>query len=346
MRTRLLMPILAALGLALATGAAVVGADVGSDDDSLRASVEMVIATQGRQRIDFDVNQPPGRLIDVGGHRLHLFCIGQGDVGVLLDAGLGGFSLEWLKVQSDLAAETRVCSYDRAGYGWSDAGPYPRTTARIVNELHTLLERAGESGPWVLVGHSFGGYTMQMFAKQFAAEVAGLVLVDSSHPDQSQRLPARDTSRESRGYRRRMMSWPVVPPNFPYQARAVAYYLMHRPAAIRAQRQELGSFRTSGRQVALAGALPAVPVTVLSRGSRVWPENAWGDRMESQWQALQSELGPRGGRAATHVNAPFSGHYVHLDQPWLVEEAILDVLARARADARLSARSPATPGRR
>jgi pimeloyl-ACP methyl ester carboxylesterase len=129
----------------------------------------------------------PERLIDVGGYRLHLSCTGTGRPGspmVILEAGFGNTSLVWSKVQPGVASFTRVCSYDRAGYGWSDNGPLPRTAGRMVRELHTLLARAGVAGPYVLVGHSYGGLIMQLYASTYPQQVAGLVLVESMHADQ------------------------------------------------------------------------------------------------------------------------------------------------------------------
>ena len=99
--------------------------------------------------------QAPGRLVDVGGHRLHLHCSGQGSPTVVLDTGLGMPSASWVLVQPVVAQWTRVCAYDRAGYGFSDLGPTPRISQRIVEELHALLDRAGEPAPYVLAGHSF-----------------------------------------------------------------------------------------------------------------------------------------------------------------------------------------------
>jgi pimeloyl-ACP methyl ester carboxylesterase len=126
----------------------------------------------------------PGELIDIGTHRLHINCSGKGSPAVIIDSGIGGFSLEWLKIQATLSANLKVCSYDRAGYGWSDPGPRPRTTARISNELRLLLTAAEIAGPYVLVGHSFGGYNIRYFASKYPGLTAGLILVDSSHPDQ------------------------------------------------------------------------------------------------------------------------------------------------------------------
>src|SRR5713226_519244 len=117
----------------------------------------------------------PGKLIDVGGYRLHINCTGTGSPTVILDAGLGGTSLDWSKVQPAVAHFTRVCSYDRAGYGWSDTGPGPRTSQQIVKELHLLLMHAQISGPYILVGHSLGGLNMRLYAYRYPGEVAGMV---------------------------------------------------------------------------------------------------------------------------------------------------------------------------
>jgi len=121
---------------------------------------------------------PSGRLIDVGGWRLHLNCLGESKEGrptVILEPGIGDFSVEWSLVQPRIASAARVCSYDRAGDGWSDLGPYPRTLHQIVYELHTLLERANVRPPYVLVGHSYGGWLVQLYASDYRAQVAGVV---------------------------------------------------------------------------------------------------------------------------------------------------------------------------
>src|SRR5690242_6994791 len=121
----------------------------------------------------------PGQLVDVGGYRLHIQCVGTGSPTVVLDAGLGGSSLDWNLVQPQLGSSTRVCAYDRAGMGWSDPGPQPRTPRQIADELHTLLTNAGIAGPYVLVGHSLAGKNLRLFAQQHPDQVAGMVLVDA-----------------------------------------------------------------------------------------------------------------------------------------------------------------------
>ena len=139
---------------------------------------------------------PPGEMVDMGGYRLHLHSMGTGGPTVILEAGLGNIGLDWGLVQPEIAKFTRVVSYDRAGSGWSEKGRGPRTSARIVRELHALLEKANIPGPYIMVGHSFGGATVQLFAATFPDEVAGLVLVDSCHEAQEQRLPENPFAKE------------------------------------------------------------------------------------------------------------------------------------------------------
>jgi pimeloyl-ACP methyl ester carboxylesterase len=128
-------------------------------------------------------HSPPGRLIDIGGYRLHLNCAGSGSPTIVLAAGAGDYSVDWALVQPRMATETRVCSYDRAGEAWSDPGPMPRTMAQEAYELQALLDRGGERAPYVLVGHSFAGLTMRIFAQRYPADVAGVVLVDATSED-------------------------------------------------------------------------------------------------------------------------------------------------------------------
>lgn len=130
------------------------------------------------------LDPPPGCLVQVGSHKLHLRCTGSGSPTVVLDAALGGSSLSWTLVQPAIAQVTHCCSYDRAGFGWSEAGPLPRTAGRIAIELHELLERARVAPPYLLVGHSFGGLVMRLLAARHPDEIAGLVLVEPAIPEQ------------------------------------------------------------------------------------------------------------------------------------------------------------------
>ena len=135
---------------------------------------------------------PPGQMVDVGDYRLHLYCTGanvNGSPTVILEQGGGGNTLGWFLVQPEVAKATRVCSYDRAGQGWSDAAPEPRDGESIAKDLHTLLQNAGIPGPYVLAGHSYGGLFVRAYAAYYPEEVVGLVLLDSAHPDEWTRTP-------------------------------------------------------------------------------------------------------------------------------------------------------------
>jgi pimeloyl-ACP methyl ester carboxylesterase len=133
------------------------------------------------------VPRPPGKLVDVGGHRMHVWCSGAGSPVVVVENGLGDFSTDWSLVASRVAGFTRICVYDRAGYAWSEPGPLPRTFDQINLELHEALLKLGEHGPFVLVGHSYGGAVVRNFPVAYPRDVAGLVLVDTIHEDQ--RIP-------------------------------------------------------------------------------------------------------------------------------------------------------------
>ena len=130
-----------------------------------------------------------GHFVQAGSIRMNIDCSGQGSPTVILESGSGGPSVDWLMVQPEVAKFSRVCSYDRAGYGWSDPGPEPRSSLQIAHELKQLLQSAGERGPYVLVGHSMGGYDIRVYAGQYPNDVVGMVLVDASHEDQDLRAP-------------------------------------------------------------------------------------------------------------------------------------------------------------
>src|SRR5208282_6371434 len=131
----------------------------------------------------------PGQRVDVGGYKMHIDCLGQGTPTVILDSGLGDSYISWHKVQPGIAKFTRVCSYDRAGLGYSDSSSEPRTSKLIAEELHALLHAGNVAPPYVLVGHSMGGYDVRLYASLHHDEVVGMVLVDASHPDQENRFP-------------------------------------------------------------------------------------------------------------------------------------------------------------
>lgn len=141
-------------------------------------------------KLDEKKYPPLGQMIDVGGFQLHLYCTGKKNgPTVILESGLGSHSLDWALVQSSVSEFARVCSYDRAGYGWSEESPNERTSINMVEELHTLLKKSGEPGPYILVGHSLGGVNARLYASHYPTEVAGVILVDAAHEDQFDKMP-------------------------------------------------------------------------------------------------------------------------------------------------------------
>ena len=270
----------------------------------------------------------PGKLVDVGGYRLHIYCEGEGIPTIIFDSGTGGFSLEWTRVQNVLSRRTRVCSYDRAGYGWSDMGPLPRTSMRITRELHTLLVKADVTGPYILAGHSFGGYTAQLFARNYPEETAGLVLIDASHPEQIERMPGREAGTPAKrvpGAHSYIVSRHIMHPNFPDEVVLIARRIMNSWHHTSTWREEMTVFPLSAKQVLASKPMPAVPVVVLTRGRRIWPNNAYGDEMERVWMELQDELSQLSDNSV-HLIAERSGHSIHLDQPEIVINAMQTML--------------------
>ncbi len=160
----------------------------------------MPIAAQSQPSNDMPGLPPGGKLVDLGGYKLHLNATGKGSPTVVLIAGAGDFSFDWSLVQPAVSSFARVCSYDRAGFAWSDVGPVPRTMKQEAYELHLLLETAGLAPPYVLVGHSIGGLIARMFTEQYPKDVSGIVLVDSTHEDttlwiQGKMVRVRDTAK-------------------------------------------------------------------------------------------------------------------------------------------------------
>lgn len=142
------------------------------------------------ERRDLAAAPPPGRSIDIGGRRLHLWCIGTGAPTVVFDSAFGGTTLDWHRVMPEVGSFTTACAYDRAGMGYSDAGPRPVTAQRMADDLDELLRRSGNNNPVVLVGWSWSGLYVRTYATQHEAHVAALVLVDTSHEEQIDRFRA------------------------------------------------------------------------------------------------------------------------------------------------------------
>ncbi len=283
---------------------------------------------------DLQAYPPPGRMVDVGGHRLHIHCLGTGSPTVVIDAGWGGWSASWSSwVQPDVAKTTQVCTYDRAGMGWSEPGPLPRTAEHFARELHILLQRAGVEGPFVLVGHSMGGLTMRTFADAYPADVAGVVLVDSMSPSQAKpavpgapplaaappsklsilTLPARI------GVLRLISGSPAASGVSPAVANAYTAFSV-TPRSVQTTLDEGMGLPESFARAGAITSLGAVPLIVLSRGL---------DR-EADWDRWQTELLDLSSNSRQLI-ADTSGHNVELDQPAAAVAAIVQIVEQVRS---------------
>jgi len=307
---------------------------------------------------------PPGSLVDVGGFSLHLKCAGSGSPSVVLDAALGASSVSWSLVQPRIAETTRVCSYDRAGFGWSEAGPLPRTAGRVAGELWVLLERAAVRPPFVLVGHSFGGLVMRVFAARYRADTAALVLVDPAHPEDWVRPAPKELAKIDRGVR--LCRRGAVAARLGL-ARAVGS--LAAVGAVGAARALVALISRGGLSREDEGILAPVwklPPEARRPLSQFWTEprffEALGSQIESicvsaaetleasrdgygdlplvtisstdpgdyrlRQQAALAGLSTRG----RHVMASASGHWVPLDQPDLVADIVRRVVLELRGE--------------
>jgi pimeloyl-ACP methyl ester carboxylesterase len=216
--------------------------------------------TASHRLADAPTSTPGGTLesgmkVDVGGYALWIQCSGQGSPPVVLDAGFGKGASAWSKVQPGVAEFTRVCAYDRAGLGSSDPGPNPTTSRQQVQDLRALLANARVAGPFVLVGHSFGGINAELCARLYPAEAAGLVLVDAAHEDS------------------------YLDPE---------YRKYHSDVAAGVDLTE------SAQQVRAAPPLPDIPLIVLAHGLPGAAPAGWTDERWSGWQKDLAARAPRG----------------------------------------------------
>jgi pimeloyl-ACP methyl ester carboxylesterase len=279
----------------------------------------------------------PGQLVDIGGYKLHIVCEGQGTPTVILDSGLGDSFVSWLKVQPEIAKFTRVCSYDRAGLGYSDSSPRPRTAKIIAKELHTLLQKARIPLPYVLVGHSMAGLDVRLYASLYRDEVAGMVLVDASHPDQEKRFPAALNDLNASWMREQEFFTFVMPFGIPRLLGFCAPEANVRAAECnfhseRESLAELKSFPESAEQAAATGLLGDLPLAVLSSDPNRPEPDLPEDLVEpthKAWEQMQEELSHLS-TCGTHTVAERSGHYIQLDRPDVVIEAVHQVLEEAR----------------
>lgn len=286
-------------------------------------------------RGDAERYPPPGRLVDIGGHRLHIHCQGRGSPTVVFDSGLGGTSLDWTLVHPEIARMTRACTYDRAGLGWSEPGPAPRSARRIAEELHTLLLRSGIAGPYVLVGHSLGGKNVRMFALLYPSEVAGMVLVDARGEYMDFHASAADAAALTQSIRTQSRTFRLA--RMTGVARLFGAELSGLSALPHATAGLIALFATRERTIATtmneevarsdndvqlrdAPSLGKLPLIVLASGQNMAASADWRAA-----QHVQAELSTRG----RLIVAQGSGHFIQVDRPALVVAAVREVLAAA-----------------
>jgi pimeloyl-ACP methyl ester carboxylesterase len=310
-------------------------------------AIYRAIATERAER----AYPPPGEMVDVGGYSLHINCVGQGSPTVVLDAGSGGFSAQWVRVQQEVSDTPRVCAYDRAGMGWSEMGPEPRDARQISGELHTLLSKAGIEGPYVLAGHSFGGMYMQTYAARYPEEVAGVTLVDSStEPDQfSQRSEARDSNEPQE------QSLAVVPQlaqlGVSLLARLGVLRLLSKldpaPPELPQQRAQIDALTPSTRQVTTTALEFLAPTQTLRLGSQGSLGNKplaviTAGKSEPSWLKQQDKLATllsnsihRVVKGATHTSLEYDR-----SDAQATSAAIVEVVAAVRNDRPLARENP------
>jgi pimeloyl-ACP methyl ester carboxylesterase len=286
---------------------------------------------------DIRFNPMPGRRFDVGGYKMHIDCTGEGTPTVILDSGLGDSYISWRNVQPQIAKFTRVCSYDRAGIGFSDSSSQPRTSRVIAGELHALLRAAGVAPPYMLVGHSMGGYDVRLYASLYSNEVAGMVLVDASHPDQENRLPRELKDMEGSWRREAEFMEYTMPFGIPRLFR----FCDEDPVARAAECNwhtaaesvaELKAFPESAAQTASTGSLGDMPLAVLShdpdKPSAELPADI-AKTTNDAWEKMQEELARLSTRG-TQVIAKNSAHYIQIDRPDVVIDAVRSVVGQVR----------------
>ena len=287
--------------------------------------------------IEARAHPAPGALVDLGTHTMHYVVHGDAGPTVLFDAGLPGTHHDWAGIQASLAPHARTVAFDRAGYGWSERGPRPRTASVIAGELRRLLEVEGIEGPYVLVGHSFGGITMRAFAQQYPDDVAALVLVDATHEDYRHAFPASYRAQEQRTATQLRLGALLAPFGLP---RLLGIGLLPPGPDTAPVRYRSEGFATAHDEYAsMEASLDAVrgvtlgdlPVTVVVRGLPHPPIAGMTPgqmaALDEAWRDLQRDL-LRLSSGAALVVADGAGHFVHHDRPAFLIDVVLAVIRR------------------
>jgi pimeloyl-ACP methyl ester carboxylesterase len=291
----------------------------------------------------------PGQTYRVDGYKMHLYCIGSGAPTIVLDSALGDDFLSWGRVQPDLARVTRVCSYDRAGLGWSENRPGLRDSNTIADQLHMLLQQAGISEPTVLMGHSLGGLNVRAYASRFPQEIVGLVLVDSSVPEQLAQLP-RSVLESQRHFYRVELTWMQWKTALGIQrllgrcgqtpAGYEAYSGLIKaddciPLEIATVQREGVAFERSCKEVEDTGPFRSLPILIFSQDPNNQdpdiPANIRAD-FSSPWNSLQESL-KKLSPLSRRVIAKGSSHYIQTYRPDLLNKEVTQLILQIRGTA-------------
>ena len=293
---------------------------------------------------------PPGEMIDIGGRLLHLYCLGEGGPTVVLEGGLLDSWLAWSLIQPELAENTRVCAYDRAGYGYSDDGPYPRTSDSIASDLYVLLQTAKVPSPYVFVAWSSGGLNVRLFAAQHPTDVAALVFVDTAHEDfhddpspavqkywnGSKRRSLRRLAEATVGLQRLKgtnLAFPEVLPEGVRHYAAAAGFSWQWARTDFSERRWLAT--VSADQVRQSRQILSVPVVVIARGKPDLIAGSYGltaaeaEEAERIWQERQRDLLNLSATSRLNI-AEQSNHSIVYLQPAIVVAAVQEVVADLR----------------
>jgi pimeloyl-ACP methyl ester carboxylesterase len=305
--------------------------------------IVLILATAGflyeniSEARDRRFNAMGGKLVDLGGRKMHLNCSGESSPTVILDSGLGDSSLSWHKVQPEIAKFARVCSYDRAGLGYSDPSSRPRTSGVIAEELHDLLQAGGVGPPYVIVGHSMGGFDVRLYTSMYPQEVVGMILVDASHPDQENRFPAELKNMEGSWQREAQFIAHTMPFGVPRVLGLCDEGAIDRAAdcnghTARERLAEIRAFPESATQAAATGPFGDLPLAVLSHDPDK-PSNDLPPELSKSvnklWEAMQEDLAHLSTRS-TQTVAKNSGHYIQIDRPDVVIDAVRNVVDQGR----------------
>lgn len=292
----------------------------------------------------YSKTMPIGKIVDIGYAKMHINCTGKGSPTVILEAGAGAWSIHWFAVQKELSKHTRVCSYDRLGLGWSSLGEMPRTAKKDAKDLTELLEKSGEKAPFILAGHSYGGYIARIFYDMFPKDIVGIGLIDSAHENQWERLPggkqmldgglksAKDSLEKAKEGKLKKENYSGVAPEMlvSYQEQMMQIKTHETSVSV------LENIFASSLEVGKTKNLGNLPLLVLSAGNSFaafFEDNEKNKplltSLNSSWMAMQSDLATLS-TDSEHLISQKDSHRLNRDNPKLIAHSIMLLLEKTR----------------